>query len=226
MELSTVALLTEAFYRLLGTESGDVALTERGESADEVAYIYLTRGVRNAQRFMLKNGYPGWRKRSSAISWAGTDETDGGRYYTLPSDFLRADGRGGRSALVEPDGTQWGEEIRADQDHFTGNYYYLAGTQLWLTRNAEPPATLYLLYFYLHPAFAADTVLDFPVEARPLIVAEAANDAKEEDWLPERDTERRIERALMHARLQAMDVCRQTRQPRVMRGPKRSGNRW
>jgi hypothetical protein len=224
--METVAEVLRAFYRLTGSESGDPGLTDRGEAADEVAYEYLTRGCWAAQRFMLKQGYSGWRKRTSALVWNGSDATDGGRYADLPADFMRADGRDDFSCLVEQDGTQWGTPIRADQDYLTGSYFYFVGDQLWLTRYASPPQTLYLLYHYRHPKWAADVTIDFPTEALPLVVAEGANVAKEEDWLPERDAEDRIERALVRARTEALDIARLTKQPRGFRNRNRFGTRY
>ena len=69
MELDSVARVVAAFYRLVGSESGDEALIAQGESADDVAYLFITRGCRNAQRWLLKMGFNGWRKRSAALTW-------------------------------------------------------------------------------------------------------------------------------------------------------------
>jgi len=76
MELDTVAKIRHAVYRLLGTTTDDTALIEQGEAADEVVDLGLTRGIRTAQRWMLDAGHVGWRKRSSAITWSGTDAAD------------------------------------------------------------------------------------------------------------------------------------------------------
>ena len=227
MDLTTVARVLQSFYRLVGVTPDDPGLIEQGEAENDVAYLFLTRGSRAAQRWMLKSGYGGWRKRSAALSWTGSDAVDGGRYATLPDDFLRAYGNERRSALVEAGGNRWGTQINPDEDDATGNGYYIRGEQIWLTRKANPPATLYLDYHYRHPVWASAITIDFPLEARGLIVAEAANAAKEESWLPGDQTlETKIASALRLARAEALDVSRPTKQARTLRKPTRRANRW
>jgi len=227
MELSTVAQFRAAFYRLLGVESTDDALLENSETANEVADIYLTGGLRDAQRWMLDCGYGGWRKRSSALTWSGTDAADGGRYSALPDDFLRTCGSVRQSALREANGDRWGQEITDEENYLKGDYYYVRGSQLWLARSAAPPTVVYLEYHYTHPKFETGVTFDFPVDARMLAIAEAANAAKEEAWLPSgQETEQKIERALARARQKARGVCRQTKSPRVFQRPTRYSNRW
>lgn len=234
MELSSVALIREAWYRLVGTTPDDAALTDLGEATDEVAYLALTRGSRVAQRWMLKMGYGGWRQRSAALTFSGTDDADGGRYVALPSDFLRTAGRNRvsaghdrQSALRAANGTPWGVEIDETQDHYRGNYYYLRGEQLWLARTAQPPGTLYLDYHYTHPVWSSGTTIDFPVDARSLIVAEAANVAMEENWYPLDDAGKQaILRAVRNAREEARDLVRQTKTPRRLQKAPRYGGNW
>lgn len=230
MELDTVNKLRYSVYRLVGTDAGDTALTEHGESTGDVVDLFLTEGSRNAQRWMLKMGYGGWRKRStSALTWTGTDAADGGQKATVPTDFLRAYGNQRQSALREADGKRWGLEINPEEDHLRGDLYYFRGEELWLGLGASPPTTLYLDYHYTHPKFdsLADNAIDFPMEARRLIVCEAANVAKEDNWLPgDEDMERKIERALMRAREAARDIARATKQPRQFRKPRIIGSRW
>ena len=227
MELDTPASVKQAWFRLVGTVSDDGALTEQGESVDDVAYTYLTRGCRNAQRHMLRMGYGGWRKRSSALVFSGTDASDGGSYATLPADFLRSVGNKRMSALREANGDAWGQEVSPDDDRQEGNGYYFRGEQLWLCRRASPPSTLYLDYHYTHPVFSSSVTIDFPMDARPLIVAEAANVAKEDNWLPGGpDMEGKIERALMRAREEARDIVRATKGPRTFRKVQRFGTRY
>ena len=230
-DLDTVNKCVDAFYRLVGTVGTDPALTELGESTDEVAYTYLTRGTRVAQRWLLKMSYHGWRKRSAAITWSGTDAADGGRYLTLPSDFLRAAGTQQYSCLVEADGDRWGTMIEPEDAHLKGDYFYFRGStsgdQIWLARNASPPTTVYLEYHYIHPLWTASVTIDFPLEIRALFVAEAANEAKEENWLPGgREMETKIERALIRAKEEARDFARRSKQTRTIRKPPRYGNRW
>ena len=232
MELTSVAMLKEAWYRLCGTTAEDPALSENGEAADEVAYVSLTRGVRAAQRYMLKQGYRGWRTRSSALSWSGTDAANGGRYTALPSDFLRGFGNFRVSPIREANGDPWGAMLtEADEEVYArGNYFYFRGDELWVARNASPPTTAYLEYHYQHPAInaeLADGSIDFPMEARPLIVAEAANVAKEEDWLPYGpEVEQKIERALVRARAEAQDIARPSKAPRRFHYHGPYGSRW
>ena len=214
--------------------SADNSLTEYGDATDDVAYQFLTIGVRQAQEWMLRNGYSGWRKRSSALSFTGADDTDGGQKATLPSDFLRAWSPRSHlfparkvSALEEANGDLWGQEIYADDRTMQGDYYYILGEELWLARGAKPPGTLYLHFNYVHPVWSASVTIDFPLRARALIPAEAANEAKEEAWLPMgADMELKIERRLASARRAAGNYSRMTRQPKELRRPLRYGNRW
>ena len=230
MELNTVKMFVDAFYRLVGTESGDDELELRGEAADDVAYIFLTRGSRTAQRWMIKMGYGGWRKRTSALTFTGSDDTDGGTKVALPNDFLRGYGNQRQSMLREANGKRWGQEIDPEDDHLRGDKYYIRGQELWLTRGASPPTTLYGDYHYTHPlwnAALANTSIDFPTDARSLIPAEAAVVAKEENWVPGgEEMELKIERALKRAQEEARDVARPTKEPRKFRRPKRFANRW
>ncbi len=228
MELDTVALILEAWYRLVGSETGDMDLEEQGEDADEVGYINLTRGCRRAQRWMIRMGYGGWRKRSSALAWSGADGTDGGRYVTtMPTDFLRAYGNMRRSALVEAGGDRWGTEILEDHDHLKGDHYYLKGGVLWLTRTARIPTTVYLDYHYLHPKWESGVSIDFPIEARHLIVAEAAKSASQDNWFPGgKEMRDNIDDALRDARTEARYIARPTKQIRQFRRPLRIANRW
>jgi hypothetical protein len=227
MELDTVARCVQAFYRLVGTESGDTELTLRDEAENDVAYLYLTRGARSAQRYMLRNGWGGWLKRSDVRTWEGTDDANGGRYTTLPPDFLRAAGDHSRSPLVEPNGDRWGGLVEQDQNEVRGNGCYIRGFRLWLLRGAQPPDVLHLEYHYRHAAWSDSVVIDFPLQARWLVVAEAASAAKDESWLPGGpDLEIKIERAVQNARKEALDIARQTRAMKQLKKPRRYGNRW
>ncbi len=227
MELTTPAIVLAAFYRLVGTDEDDPALIEHGEAENDVAFQYLTRGARTAQRWMLKQGYDGWRVRSTALTFSGSDDVDGGRYASLPTNFLRAYGNRKRSALVEAGGNRWGREIDPEQDDWRGDGYYIRGEQLWLTRMASPPTTLYLDFHFKHPTWTASVTIDFPMDARALIIAEAANVAKEENWLTGgRELEAKIERALVRAQKEAHDIARPTKSPRRMKEVVRHGNRW
>jgi hypothetical protein len=228
---------SRALYRLWGLTSSDDALTEQGEASGDLIALYLTRGYRTTQRWAVDQGHAQsrWRKRSSAItSWPGTDAADGGRYVNLATgsgaiatDFLRLDGdQKTRSALVQANGDAWGSEIEADQDFAKGNYYYLKDDQLWLARGASPPSTLYLRYYYQHPAItSATTSFDMPVDARWLCVCEAAIAGTLDGWGVD-GAVLRIETARKLAREEARRVLRRTREPRKFRMPQMYGTRW
>ena len=227
-DLDTVAKVVNAFYRLTGEESGDQEMEYRGEDTDEVAYAFLTRGCRTAQRWMLKMGYGGWRKRSDAITWSGSDSADGGRYSDVPDDFLRAYGNKKRSALTNAGGDRWGTEIDPWDDDLKGDLYYIRGEELWIARAAAPPTTLYLDFHYRHPEWEAILdPIDFPLEARSLIPAKAAVAAMDDNWLPGGpELEQKITRAEMRAENEARDIVRATKSPRAFRQPARVANRW
>jgi len=229
MELDTVDRHRDAFYRLLGSDATDEMLEEHGEAANEIVDLCLTRGSRTSQRFMLDNGYNGWRSRDEITSWSGADAADGGRYTALPDDFLKAYGNERMSALRKANGDQWGRQVEPNEAHLKGNYYYIRGDELWLARAAVVPTTLYLEYHYTHPKWEnlADGAIDFPIDARWLIIAEGANAGKDENWIPAGiEMEAKITRALASARDQARAVARPTKAPRKMKAPRRVGNHW
>jgi len=227
--LATVADLVQAWYRLVGTVSSDAALTENAESADEVAYLCLTHGAWQAQRYLCDRGLSDrWFVRSAALSWSGTDAADGGRYTSLPSDFLMLYGDEDRSSLVDEDFDPWGREIDAEQAHRHGaGYFYLRNERLWLTIGSDPPTTLYLEYVGRHAEITAVASLDFPTDARALIVAYAAEHGMHESWLPGGvELEAKILGAVRHAETVAAGVARRSRKPRKRQAPKTIGTRY
>ncbi len=231
--LDTVAKLLTGFYRLVGSVSADPALNLWGDADDVIGYEYLTRGARAGQRWMIDNGFSSyWRTRSSAITWSGTDASDGGRYSSLPTDFLRAWGDRTRekSCLVEADGDPWGRWIDEEQSHMSGDYLYLKNQQIWITRDASPPSTIYMEYHHKHPAInssLADADIDFEMDARGLIIAEAVYAARYESWFSgDQEEESRIERALRKAREEARQIARRTRHARRFAEPYRISNAW
>src|SRR5690625_1171161 len=113
MDLTTVARCRAAFYRLVGSLPEDEGLTELGETENEVAHTFLTRGSRSAQRWMLKCGYHGWLRRAP-IEWEGS-ESEGGLYASLPSDLLRVAGDERRSGLLRDNGERWGHQRHPDE---------------------------------------------------------------------------------------------------------------
>jgi len=226
-QLDGIAEHREEFYRLVNTDETDQELTLRGETENQICDMALTRGCHRAQRYLLKHGYRGWRKRSTALSFSGADATDGGQYADLPSDFLKAFGSRRVSALRKANGDQWGQEIEDYQDFWKGNYYYIRGDELWVTRTAVLPTALYLEYHYKHPVWNDSVTIDFPIEARYLIVAEAANVAKDHSWLTgDVELEAKIVRALDTAREEARSIAPRTRSQKLFQAPRRFGNRW
>lgn len=229
--LNSVEQFLQAFYRLTGVEPEDPSLSHTGEAEHEVAFELLTRGAWAAQRHMLRMGYTGWRKRSDPIVWEDGG-ADGGKVWDLPADFLRAFGRqeGGRSALVTSDGRRWGQQTGPEDSHQRGNYYHIDGNQLRIASLSAPVGKLRLDYHYRHPEWnddLEDDDIDFPVEARPLIVAEAAAIGADESWFPgDEDSYMKIQRARMRSQEEARHVSRPTKEPRSFRRPTRFGNHW
>lgn len=224
--LSSVALILKAFYRLVGTTTSDAALVEQGESADDVAYLCLNHGTEAAQRFMISCGMvERWRKRSSVLSWSGSDAADGGRYSTLPTDFLRFSMSGEQSSLMTANGERWGQEITADYDAMQGNFYYLKNDQLWIAVGASPPGSLYLDYQFRHPDFTSGVTINFPAEARGLCVAYAAQVALADAWFPDIN-EARVLRNVAFWEREARKISRRSRAPRTMTAPRVVGTRY
>jgi len=224
-QLESVAQILEAWYRLLGSVPTDYALTELGEAEDEIGYIYLTQGCHDAQVYLIDQGYRGWRQRTAALTWAGTDATTGGQYASLPADFLKADGHKEKSPLVKVNGDRWGQLIDDEDDNVKGNYFYFVGDKLWLARTASPP-TVYLKYHYQHPEWTAAVTIDFPIIVRSLIVAYAANLAKDESWYVGDETDKRtIREAVLSAERRAQKFARQGKQNKQWRRPQIYG-RW
>ncbi len=226
-ELDTVGEFRQAFYRLVGSVSTDHALVAQGESVNGVADYYLTRGARRAQTWLLRNGYQGWRKRSSAITWLGSDSTTGGRYSDLPADFLRLYGDKHRSALTQANGDGWGTHILASEDRRLGNFYYVRDQQIWITRNANPPTNVFLTYHYRHPVFEDAVTLDFPEVLAVLVPPEAAKLAMSDNWLPGGgEMKSAIREALQDAREECRHHARQSKEPRRMKRRKVFGTHW
>ena len=233
MVLDTLAKFEQAFYRLTGSKADADSLIEQGEAAGDVALLWLTHGCWAAQQILLDAGLAGWwRKRSAAIVWLGSDATTGGRYWALPTDFLRLSGDRGRSSLVQANGDTWGRECDEKDDPVRGNAYYLRNAQLWLLRGAGPPATLYLDYVYRHAEWdsgiggiAPAAQFDFPTDLRPLIVVCAAQQAWAESWIDLSDDQKhKTDDAVTYWTRQAQKIARRSRAARRMRvGPRYPG---
>lgn len=234
--LDTAANCLKTFYRITGTTTSDDALVENSESADAVAYTCLTHGVESAQRFMIACGMTErWRTRSQAItSWSGADATDGGRYKATSGwiasgkEFMRFAGQkmnARQSSLCEANGERWGVEIDADNDALTGDYYYIKNDALWLCRGAAVPATVYVEYQYRHPEFTSSVTIDFPSDARGLVIAYAARFGSAEGWYPRAD-DTAIEKNVQYWEMEARKVARRSRGPRKQTPPPFVGTRF
>lgn len=225
--LGTVDELRTKLLRIIAMEEQHPVFTKRGENKWDVLDDLLTRGTWKAQRYLLKLGYQGWRKRSNALSFSGSDDLDGGQSTELPTDFLRAYGTHRKSALVEPNGRRWGREIEPDNDERKGNFYYIRRPELWIARGARLPSTLYLDYHYRHPEITDGVTIDFEMEARPLIPAEAGRLATGEHWFRgDEELKESVLGELASARSEALDIARSTKQPHPMKRTYRAGNRW
>lgn len=238
-QLDNRAKLRWEFFQLVGTTSVDGALTDNGESVDEIANRCVQYGIWNAQQFMIGvGGGERWRTTSATLSFSGSDAT-GGKFATLPADCMRIAGDDYTSAIRTPDGSLWGQLVsERDRFHVMGDYYYLlddAGVEkLWLGRNASPPASAVLDYYYRHPTLTDDTglatagLIDFPEMARPLIPIEAADYAKDQAWFPGSDDQKAaIATARTTWRTKIEDgQARRTRQVKRMRSVRVNGSHY
>lgn len=225
--LSTIDEFRNAFYRTVGSRPQDYALTELGEDENDVADHFLTEGVWSAQRWLLAQGYAGWRSLSSPLVWVM--ESNGEHAADLPADFLRAWGTERISALRKPDGGPWGRQVEPrEADAASGDCYYIPNeVEVRAVRRSNPPDGLRIDYHYRHQEFGDAMVIEFPEIARSLVVAEAADAAKYESWLQgDRPMEAKIEGNLMSQRKKAVDALRLTKSPRKLHNPVRYGNHW
>ena len=230
--LTNQASFQRAFYRLTDTDSTDEALIEQDTSGDlEAVNQFLQHGVNDAQEYLMRAGLSSrWISQATAItSWSGADSTDGGRYKALETDFFRlaGDAEPGFSALREIDGNQWGRLINArDRFRVNGDRYYLLNEQLWLCRNANPPASV--IYDYHHRIATLDSsTIDFPVDDRELIVAYAGKRAMADSWLPGgQEMEAKIEAKLRFCEQQAWKRSRRDRRQRRLRPQRTVGTHY
>ena len=235
-ELTDLASLKRAFYRLLDTESDDPGLTEHDNTSEETAEQLLTYGAHDAQDFLLEAGRGDlWIKETTVGgNWSGSDTSDGGRYQALPSDFLRLAGDERVSALREPDGDMWGRLVDWDtmRKRLSGNYYWIESDpsdpnsgRLWIARAANPPNDLEMAYHY-RIDLTGDPVA-FPSADRPLIVAYAGHRAVHEPWAPGgSELFQKVTRNLEFQKSQSRRRNRTSRQPRQMRQLRGAGTHW
>lgn len=228
-KLSNRAELRLAFYRLTGTSSSDSALSEHETSANDTIHSLLYQGMREAQSWYIASADPTrWRKRSSAITWSGTEAADGGRYTALASDFLRLYGDADGSSLVEADGTRWGRMIQVQDRNRRGSFYWIDNDRMWITRGASPPTTLYYEYYYEAPELADDsTAPDFPERDRGLIVAFAADLFADTPQFPgDMELDLKIRRHLKALKERIYVRGRRSREPRKVRHTRAFGSHY
>lgn len=218
--LTDRASLARAFFRLTGTSSDNPALTEHDADTLETVYQFLQYGAWDAQAWLIDCGLADrWVSVSSALSWSGADSTDGGRYCSLPSDFLRAIGDDYRSCLREANGNRWGSQCDFRDRWGAGpNRYWFQDEQVWITYGSSPPSPLYLDYHEKLATLADATTVDFPSEHRPLIVAYGADRAMSDAWLPgDLEMQAKITSNLAKLKKEAWRRIRRTSGPRKLK---------
>lgn len=230
MDLVDLNRLRRAWYRLCGVEPDDGAVSGADYGEHEVAHEYLTIGIRAAQRWMIDNGYRGWVALSDPLVFEDAGTVTGVKRAPLPGDYMLADGMERKSALQLRDGRRWGKQVDGESAGPRGNVYWIPNLQhVFVGIGAQLPESLSIRYFRRHPAFPLDgsESIDFPVEARPLIVSEAAHAAMQDAWLPGGDPMKvGIAQRLDQDRERTRRVARTSRQQRKMNAPRRMGNRW
>jgi hypothetical protein len=236
------AALRRRFYWATGTAATDDALIEHDAESLEQAHYCIQHGIWRAQRFLIRHGYAdGWLTQSATLSFSGSEDTNGGRYASLPADFLMlaGDDTEAVSALRQPSGTRWGRLIEDERElyNYQGDYYTIRGAggdsaattgKLWIARGANPPSDLVMDYHHRHAILADDsTVLNFPQDAGNLVVAEAANLARTQPWFPgDAGRKEDIKEALRAAHEDATSWARRDRKPKRLNSRPVFNNRW
>jgi hypothetical protein len=232
--------LRRAFYRLLAISPQDDAVTEHESEAEETVNYFIQHGLWNAQYWLLTNtSLRKWIQEVGPITWL-TDSTTGDRYVELPDDFIRLAGDDNNTAFFYRTSSQaqrrlpWGNEMdQRDKLNYSGAGYYIENDRIVLARRADVSSgrNLYYDYYYRHAVLDEEETIDFPVDIRPLIVAEAAAMALSESWLPFEDieSENKILRNLAYWRNVASSKARRSRTPQKLRGrnvPSNYGTNW
>lgn len=213
-------------------ELDDPELELRGEALYEVLDDALEQGLWNAQRFLLDIGCGGEWATSATLSFGSADAT-GARSANAPEDLLRFNGDERYSAIHASDGTPWGRLLE-DSRHkrfVTGDWFYFADSKVWVTKNANIPDTTKLDYFERLelPADDDEDEVDFPADARSLIVAEAAFHAMHEYWVPAGDVaalEMRLARNRQNKRTEAAQALRRTTGRQTLHAPGTVGSHY
>lgn len=214
--------LKRAFFRLTATSDDNPTLIENDADTLEAVYQFLQYGAWDAQAYLIDTGMGDrWVTTSAALSWSGSDASDGGRYSALPSDFLRMAGDSSFSALWVPGASapRWGTLIPFEYrwDAY-GDLYWLMNSYLWIARGANPPTGLKMDYHHKLATLADSTTVDFPTEHVGLIVAYAAARAMNDAWLPgDMEMRAKIESNLQKQQREAARRNRRAAAPRTMR---------
>lgn len=207
----------------------DDGLAEGFASADEHANSYIQQGLDSAQAWTIEVCDPlRWLSAFGAPLEFQTDDPMG-LYVPLPDNFLRLSGDAYHSAIIQPNGLPWGQEIQDPRERHWMNRsrgYYLANNRLYLAHKSQkPPRCSVVEYHFRHAVLADDTTLiDFPLQDRWLIVAFAAWHAVKDDWVPGGgEMQGKIEQDLDHWKREIAKRQRRTRKPRRIRSYKPIG---
>lgn len=231
--LDNKAALRRGFFRILGVAPLDDSVSEHDSEAEETVNYFIQHGLWNAQAFLVTNTDANrWKATSGALTVLGTDAT-GGRSVALADDFLRLAGDEHHSALFDT-GNQyrpWGTMVdpRTSQGIVGSSAYWVEDDTIRFSMGATIPAGLQYNYFQRHAVLDEDTAINFQLDLRPLIVAEAAALALAESWVPFDDakTEANIQRNQAYWRSMATSRSRRTRRPSQFRKePNPSGSNW
>jgi hypothetical protein len=222
--------LANAFYRLTGTSANNPGLVEHDSTTLETLYQFLQYGAWDAQAWLIDGGLADrWVTSYTLTSWTGSDSSDGGRYQSLPSDFLRLAGDDYRSAIRNAaTGLTWGTQVNfADRWNHSGNIYWLQDENLWIGRRANTTGAVTLDYHHKLATLADGTTVDFPEEHRSLIVAYAADRAMTDSWLPgDMEMQAKITANLKKLQREAYRRIRRSSAPRKMRTTRSGATHW
>ena len=226
--LDSKADLRRTFYSIMGIEPDDPAITAFDADPEETVDRLLYQGLLNAQSWMITwTPYRGWK--STVQLTLGDAETDGTRFAAFPSNLLRMAGDERTSPLLYSDGRRWGQMVDDRDPSIWGSYFWLDnGTDsdglyvdgIRFAKGASIPTTgIYLQYHYRHAELDDDTNIEFPLEDRILIPAEAAVIAVHEAWAPlvEESDQQMVLRNLMQHRKHAAERARRSRQGQKFR---------
>lgn len=227
--LESRADLRAAFFTRMNASDDDDSLGEFYADPDEAANRYIQQGLDSAQAWTIEVCDPlRWLSAFGApLEWQTDDPM--GLYVPLPDNFLRLSGDAYHSAIIQPNGLPWGQEIEDPRERHWHNRlrgYYLANNRLYLAhKSSKPPRCSIVEYHFRLPILADDAdTIDFPLQDRWIIVAFAAWHAIKDDWpAGGQEMESKIERDLEHWQREIAKRQRRTRKPRRIRSFKPVG---